>query len=186
MSRIKKSRKPGKGSSGVIKEEKKTLEARKDKKPKKKTGKQAGNKQQEAKPKKKGQAQLAVKKDPRIGSKKPILLVKESAKPANKPKKSKEQAIAAVRTIEPDESLEQDLYAIEQDPKLLLILEKQEAEQELTEEEVDYYNQLMERHQQIRSQLGWDDDEETKEESAASSEEDLWDKLDTSDFSDYQ
>ena len=76
MSRNKKSRKPGLGSNGTIKvkEEKSKLVTPAPRKPKKKTGKQAGNRQQEAKPAKKSGDQSAQNKDPRLGNKTPIAL----------------------------------------------------------------------------------------------------------------
>lgn len=198
MSRNKKSRKPGVGSSGVVKDDKKKVVVATNKKPKKKTGKKPGNRQQEAVAKQTQQNPNSANKDPRIGSKKPIALaaavVSSTKKPA-KPVKTKTSPIAAIRTVEPIEdhaALEQELYAIEDDSKLQLILAKQEDDIALSESEVDFFNATMERHQEIRHILGWnDEDEDQVSESNVSDnndsddEESLWDKLDHSDLSSF-
>jgi ribosome assembly protein YihI (activator of Der GTPase) len=194
MSRSKKSRKPGVGKRETVKEvSKKDIEPL-PRKPKKKTGKQPGNRQQEAFAQKKQTQNNSASKDPRLGSKTPIDLTPKVVKTDNKPKKQKQTPIAAIRVIEPVESietdvsaLEQELYAIEEDAQLQTILVLQEDDEPLTEEQIDYFNQKMERHQQLREQLGWDDeDEEIDSDEATKSEDDLWDKLDTNDLSDYE
>jgi ribosome assembly protein YihI (activator of Der GTPase) len=195
MSRSKKSRKPGVGSSGAVKESQKTVEAAPEKRIKKHKGKQAGNRQKEAIPKQE-QQQASAKKDPRLGSKKPIDLgqikTKASVKSTTKPKQA---PIAAIRTIEPVEAstnlLAQELEAIEQDERILLILSKQEDDIELNEDEIDYFNDKMERHQVLCEKLGISDDEDEGEEdfqpsTTKSSEDDLWDKFDNSDLSKFE
>ena len=108
----------------------------------------------------------------------------------NKPKTTKTRKstpIAAIRTIEAEPSLQEELYSIESDPRLQVIIEKQETEQALSEAEVLLFNELMERHQEITSQLGLDDENtEECETKSEASEDDLWDKFDSSDLSDYQ
>ncbi len=76
----------------------------------------------------------------------------------------------------------QELENIEADDRLQVILAKQEDELELTKEEVNYFNELMERHQEISAQL--DNEEEPTVSSKVKSEDDLWDKLDNSSLSD--
>ena len=66
---------------------------------------------------------------------------------------------------------------------------KQEDDIALTEQEVDYYNEKMERHQVLSAELGLDDaDEESEsyEPNSNDSEDDLWDKLDRPNFSDFE
>ncbi|NQY63194.1 MAG: GTPase-activating protein [Alteromonadaceae bacterium] len=196
MSRTKKSRKPGVGSSGAIKIDKTKLDKTKlatpkDKKPKKKSGKQSGNRQKEAIQSTQSSQGVNINKDPRLGNKSPINLgspVSNKTVPQNvaKQKKAKQSPIAAIRTIEPDDSLEQELTSIEQDERLQLILTKQEDDITLSEEEVKYFNNLMERHQEIRAKLGWEDDDETLTSQSSSSEEELWDKFDNGNLSDYE
>ncbi len=193
MSRSKKSRKPGSAPTAKPKLSKKELE-QVEKRIKKSTGKKAGNRQQEAKPKA-TQAMTLPKKDPRIGSKKLIVLGKENP-PQNlvKPNKIKPTPIATVQTI--DTTAEQqlsvdhlaltvELEALEQDLTLQKILLKQEQEAELSSAEIDYFNEKMQRHQEIYTALGWDDNEEeqdSKNTSSQLSEDDLWDKLDNNDL----
>lgn len=185
MTRQKKSRKQGPISSSAPKLDKKTLEATSDKKPKKRTGKMPGNRQQEAIKKNKTSNQNNVKKDPRIGSKKPIVLVKESAKPNidKRPSTAPIKPIAAVRVLDDTPSITEQLAQLEQDEKLQLILTKQEEGEPLTEEQVDYYNNMMDNYEKLSAQL---EDMVDEQETDKPSTEELWDKLDSSDLSEYE
>lgn len=195
MSRTKKSRKPGTGSIGVVKDDKKKLITPAPRKPKKKNGKEAGNRQKEATASVVNKQNSNVKKDPRIGSKTPIDLGINTAA-TNKPQKVKTKSvkktqenspIAAIRVVEATETLAEQLNRIEQDAKLQEILEKQDNEQALTADEVDYYNELMEKHEKLSQELGSDEEEQVIETSTkANSEEDLWDKFDNSDLSRFE
>lgn len=190
MSRTKKSRKPGGAPTAKPKLSKVEL-ANVEKRVRKKTGKKPGNRQQEAQPVKNSDQHNNQHKDPRIGSKKPIELggTPKTAQPkSSKAIKAKQDPIAAIRTVsnhneEAELSLAQQLANIEADEKLQVILEKQEDEVALTQEEVEYFNTMMDRHQQISDQLDDQDEEETIK-SSASSEDDLWDKLDNSSIAD--
>ena len=192
MSRNKKTRKPSVRSTGFVKEESKTIEPRTDKKPKKQTGNKPGNRQQEANPKSHVQNKASAK-DPRIGNKTPIVLIKETPKPSQKTAKAKIAAVAPILTIEPEEAtisheaLEKELYAIEDNEQLQAILAKQEDEISLTEAEITFFNESMERHQQIRETLGLDDEEDEEDSTEQKvSGDDLWDKFDKSDLSDFE
>ena len=70
------------------------------------------------------------------------------------------------------------------------ILAKQEDDIALTEQEVDYYNDMMERHQALSTELGLEDEDDEVSDEASSkdngSEEELWDKLDNPDFSNFE
>ncbi|MEY8253237.1 MAG: Der GTPase-activating protein YihI [Colwellia sp.] len=198
MSRSKKSRKPGGAPTAKPKLSKQELE-KVEKRTRKTTGKVAGNRQKEAMPEQTNSNQQGTNKDPRLGNKTPIVLGKMVTK-AEKPKQvkakqnsQKSAAIASVRFVEntdievlPKEALtpEQELDAIEQDETLQTILAKQEDDIALTEQEVDYYNEKMERHQALSAELGLDEDA-SDEPNSADSEDDLWDKLDRPDFSDF-
>ncbi len=190
MSRSKKSRKPGSAPSAKPKLSKVELAAV-EKRVRKKTGKKPGNRQQEAQPIKSSEQNANLNKDPRIGSKKPIDLG-GAAKPIkaklSKTPKAKQTPIAAIRSVSNEAvkaelSLAQELANIEADESLQAILAKQESELTLTEQEVDYFNEMMERHQQISEQLDEDEEEQTSEVSVTS-EEDLWNKLDNSSLPD--
>ncbi len=200
MAHSKKSRKPGSAPTAKPKLSKVEL-ANVEKRVRKKTGKKPGNRQQEAQPLQNSDQNANQKKDPRIGSKKPIDLggkVKTAQpKPAQSKSaqiesrnaiKAKQDPIAAIRAVSSDIAdveltLGQELESIEADERLQAILAKQENELALTEEEVDYFNDMMERHQQISAQLDEDEEEETSR-SSATSEDDLWDKLDNSSLPD--
>ena len=187
MTRKRKSRKSGVGSIGASKTDKKLLSEVSDKKPKKQTGNKAGTRQTIATAKNKQTGQGNKNNDPRLGSKKPIVLIQASEKRQAKIAKKKilQSSVAPIKVLEPDTSLEQELQAIEQDEQLQLILTKQDSEQALTEQEVAHFNKLMERHQEITEQLGLDE-EEQQDEPTDLSEDDLWDKLDSSDFSKFE
>lgn len=191
MARTKKSRKPGSAPTAKPKLSKVEL-ANVEKRVRKKTGKKPGNRQQEANLLKDSDQNANQNKDPRIGSKKPIDLGGAVKTVQPKPKKkiqAKQEPIAAIRRVDNEVSeitaveltLAQELAKIEVDERLQVILEKQEDEIELTQEEVDYFNDLMERHQEISAQL--DDEEDNTSKASATSEDDLWDKLDNSSLS---
>jgi ribosome assembly protein YihI (activator of Der GTPase) len=192
MARTKKSRKPGGAPTAKPKLSKVEL-ASVEKRLRKKNGNKPGNRQQEAMLTKNPDQQSDKHKDPRIGNKTPIDLggsaVQEKKKPA-KVVKTKQDPIAAIRLVNAEQEqsaaeeivdIAQELENIEADERLQTILAKQEQELSLTEEDVDYFNELMDRHQQLSEKL--DEDEEPEDEATnigALSEEDLWDKLDNS------
>jgi ribosome assembly protein YihI (activator of Der GTPase) len=196
MSRSKKSRKPGTGSIGAVKEDrKKTILEPVPRRAKKKNGKEAGNRQKEATASIANTQKSTAKKDPRIGNKTPIDLGKAVTAPikskpvkTKQPKKVQESSpIAAIRVVEVAETLTEQLNRIEQDERLLAILEKQDAEETLSAEEVDYYNELMEKHEKISEEMAIDEEEEVIVTSTkVDSEDDLWDKMDNSDLSRFE
>jgi len=189
MPRIKKSRKPSSAPTAKPKLSKKEL-ANVEKRVRKRKGKQAGNRQQEAQNKQASTLDANQNKDPRLGSKKPIVLeVNTTNKTVQKPKSNKNQsAVAPILVIDKEDvdqqALIQELEAIEENNDLQNILAKQEQGLSLSNEEVDFYNQQMARHQELSELLGYE--EEVDEDSAdTTSEDDLWNKLDSSDLSDY-
>ena len=204
MSRSKKSRKPGGAPTAKPKLSKQEL-ASVEKRIRKTTGKPAGNRQKEAAPEQSNNNQQAGNKDPRLGNKTPIALGKIVAKAEKSKQVKAKQAsqktapIAAVRFVEKADSelpantelsAEEALDAIEQDETLQSILAKQEDDIALTEQEVDYYNDMMERHQALSTELGLEDEDDEVSDEATSkdngSEEELWDKLDNPDFSNFE
>ncbi len=193
MARIKKSRKPASAPTAKPKLSKVEL-ANVEKRVRKKKGKKAGNRQQEAMMVKNPSQQSDKHKDPRIGNKTPIDLGGAAAiikKKENKVTNTVHEPIAAIRQVDretkssPNQNVSpvQELEAIEADERLQVILAKQEEELALTEEEVNYFNELMERHQQLSEELAEDDEPELNSVDN-SSEEDLWDKLDNSSIAD--
>lgn len=214
MSRSKKSRKPGGAPTAKPKLSKQELE-KVEKRIRKSTGKVAGNRQKEAMPVQADSNNNNANKDPRLGNKTPIvlgkLITKEEKAKAEKLKQSKAKqnseklaAIASVRFVENNDveppltqdissnqalTPEQELDAIEQDEMLQSILAKQEDDVALTEQDVNYYNDMMERHQVLSAELGLDEEDDSIDSDEAShsdSEDDLWDKLDRPGFSDFE
>lgn len=184
MSRSKKSRKPGSAPTAKPKLSKVEL-ANVEKRLRKKTGNKPGNRQQEGKLENSSDQPLHQNKDPRIGSKKPIELggsVVQAKKPIKKTK-AKQDPIAAIRVVnaEAEQNLAQELENIEADERLQAILAKQEEELALTEQEVDYFNEMMECHQALTEKLAENEEPEDElNKIDTNSEEDLWDKLDNS------
>ena len=80
---------------------------------------------------------------------------------------------------------EQAINAIEQDEALQDILAKIAEDIALTEQEVNYYNELMEKHEKLSEALELDDNDE-EEMVDTRNEDDLWDKLDGHDFSEFK
>lgn len=185
MTRKRKSRKPGRGSSGIIKQDS-TVVFDKDKRVRKKTGNKPGSRQLVEKKTQSNQTKQKI--DPRVGSVKPIALVKTTPveKPTqNKPKVAPIAKVVAVREVENAQSaLWQELERIENDEQLLLIVEKMDNEEALTEEEVDTYNTLMARHEEISAELGIDEEEETSESTSNEdlSEDELWQKFNDNEY----
>lgn len=195
MSRTKKSRTPRAEKRDVIKETSKSVITPDAKRPKQKKGKQAGNRQKEAFAHNNQTQVNSAPKDPRIGNKTPIDLTPKSAPTkANQPRKEKPSPIAAIKAVEPvtsspNSALEDELYAIEEDAQLQQILALQEDDTALNKEQINYFNQKMERHQTLRELLGWndeDDEDEDEVESTNKSEDDLWDTLDNNDLSKFE
>lgn len=185
MSRSKKSRKPGSGSSGAVKTDTKKAVTPAPRRPKIKKGKTAGNRQQEAMPVAKKQSQTESNKDPRIGSKKLIDLgggvsINESKLAPKNQAREQSSPIAAIRPVEVKNNLEQALYEIENDIRLQKILAKQDQEIALSEEEVTLFNELMEKHQALTEELGVEESQED------SSEEAPWKNLGSDDWSDFK
>jgi len=183
MSRSKKSRKPGSAPRAKPKLSKEELESV-EKRVRKKKGKEAGNRQKEALGVQTKSQSGSVNKDPRIGNKTPIDLGGLVTKTQTKKKKEApivNQQVAAIRIQEVEQPIEDNaatLLEIEQDEKLQVILEKQDDGIELSENEVLYYNDMMDKHNALSEALGISDDELSVSEKLTNSEDDLWDKLD--------
>jgi len=103
-----------------------------------------------------------------------------------KPKSDLRQKVETNIEHDSIEDLDLELSNIENDERLQDILAKQESDVELTEQDVDYYNEMMERHQQLTEKLGLidEDTEDETNQRKVNSEDDLWDKLDGSSLSD--
>lgn len=186
MTRQKKSRKQKAIKVSPTATEKNISTNAKDKRIRKKVGNKPGTRQQVRAGNQKN-AKTEVK-DPRLGSKKPIALVPSQKTDTNAlPKKAKQSSsIPAVRVLQSEPSIQQQINAIEQDEKLLAIIEKQEQEIELSDVDVDYFNTLMDKHEQLTALLPQEPEliSDAFEKNEDLSEDDLWHKFNNTDFTD--
>jgi ribosome assembly protein YihI (activator of Der GTPase) len=151
MARVKKSRKVGK--IGITK----TESPRKPSKPQlgkstKTSGNKAGTRQQVA-VNDNGKGNNNQKLDARIGSKKSIDLGKYKHKPVTKVEAEPKPRY---------ETPQQELDAIEQDPRLEALLTKQE-QKKLNSDEQTYLDKTLKRHKVLCDMLGIDSDDDVSE-----------------------
>ena len=162
-------------------------EGRERKRAAKRKGLKAGSRQQVEQPKNKsGNSQS---KDPRIGSRKPVVLVVDDKqkKPAV-PKAVKEKQLVMTP--------EQELASIENDDRLNDLLDRLDAGETLEAAEQTWVDQRVDRYQELMDELGIidnDDDEDDElpfddgddaefDEQKPASEEELWDRFNQVDF----
>lgn len=168
MARQKKSRKVGKiGVTKTSSNVRKPTEQR----VKKHLGKPAGSRNNEALTVK--QDPKKVNKDPRHGSKKPISLFAET----------KEQKTAAkkVKYFSPN----QELAAIEQDPRLATLLDKIDLGKKITKEDQHYVDQTLVRHKVLCDMLGLSDEPDKPKESPEQ-QTDLYSQFEAIDINDFK
>ena len=162
-------------------------EGRERKRAAKRKGLKAGSRQQvEQSNNKSGNSQS---KDPRIGSRKPVVLVVDDKqkKPAV-PKAVKEKQLVMTP--------EQELASIENDDRLNDLLDRLDAGETLDAAEQAWVDQRVDRYQELMDELGIidnDDDEDDElpfddgddaefDEQKPASEEELWDRFNQVDF----
>jgi hypothetical protein len=180
MTRKKKSRKTGSGGNGsfrLSKEKLSELRAVKDQRVKKQTGNKAGMRNaQEAlvDP----ELNTKQRKDQRLGSKKPISLVPEQDI-VQEPEFQRhlKPSVALRKVTEPELTPEQELEQLENDVKLMSLLERQNAGETLLGKDAKYLNAKVARHQALCEILGIDDDDEMDD-------EDMLDQFMSSDLAD--
>ncbi|ATD08677.1 Der GTPase-activating protein YihI [Pseudoalteromonas piscicida] len=161
MTRKKKTRKvAANGTPRLSKEKLQALRALKEQRSKKTKGKKPGSRNA---PEilVKEQSNTTTNKDPRVGSKKPISLVAEpqSAESNTQPEMKRHlqpqvKLTTAVETLTPEQELEQ----LENDERLMALLERHERGELLTGKDAKYFNRGIARHQEICEILGIDDE----------------------------
>ncbi len=172
MTRQKKSRKPGSFEAKSDKKKQKAKGANElDKRPKKHKGLSAGTRNNPLTAKKPDSGDHnKANKDPRHGSKKPIALT-QASEPAQETVELREFTPQAklVKAKQPELTAEQELAQIENDARLLELLERKENGELVTGKDAKYFNTKMARHQQLCEILGIDeeDDDEDDDELAA-------------------
>ena len=148
------------------------VEARKQKRLKKRKGLTSGSRTVEGDKSKKRGSGTRKSTDPRVGSKAPITLlatptVVEQAKVAvPKP------ANVVSKPAAPVLSFEQELERLENDARLSMLLIRLDNNEVINTEEQDYVDQCIERHEFLLAELGYADDDEFDEEF----DEDEWDE----------
>ncbi|WP_462153296.1 Der GTPase-activating protein YihI [Pseudoalteromonas piscicida] len=161
MTRKKKTRKvAANGTPRLSKEKLQALRALKEQRSKKTKGKKPGSRNA---PEilVKEQSYTTTNKDPRVGSKKPISLVAEpqSAESNTQPEMKRHlqpqvKLTTAVETLTPEQELEQ----LENDERLMALLERHERGELLTGKDAKYFNRGIARHQELCELLGIDDE----------------------------
>ncbi len=162
-------------------------EGRERKRAAKRKGLKAGSRQQvEQSNNKSGNGQS---KDPRIGSRKPVVLVVDD-------KQKKPAAPKAVKEKKLVMTPEQELASIENDDRLNDLLDRLDAGETLEAAEQAWVDQRVDRYQELMDELGIidnDDDEDDElpfddgddaefDEQKPASEEELWDRFNQVDF----
>ncbi|MGU5679984.1 Der GTPase-activating protein YihI [Aeromonas allosaccharophila] len=162
-------------------------EGRERKRAAKRKGLKAGSRQQvEQSNNKSGNSQS---KDPRIGSRKPVVLVVDD-------KQKKPAAPKAVKEKKLLMTPEQELASIENDDRLNDLLDRLDAGETLEAAEQAWVDQRVDRYQELMDELGIidnDDDEDDElpfddgddaefDEQKPASEEELWDRFNQVDF----
>jgi len=168
MSREKKSRKGPSQSTGKMRLSKEKLQeerALKNYRPKKANGNKAGTRNAIDENVNSSTTSQNVKKPKGMGSKKPIDLT-----PGNKPTVVIKPEVVMNRDLKPAAELkkapvvslppEQELEQLENDQRLLDLIDRHEAGELLTGKDAKYFNTKVERHQALCELLGLDDEEE--------------------------
>ncbi|GIC77356.1 Der GTPase-activating protein YihI [Moritella sp. F3] len=140
------------------------VEARKQKRLKKRKGLASGNKTAEAEKGKKGTGGPRKSGDPRIGSKAPIQLVSAPTPVAQPAIVKVKQPKAEVKPVAPVLTFEQELDKLESDARLNGLLLRLDNNEVLNHDDQDYVDQGVERHAFLLEELGYADDEEFDEE----------------------
>ncbi|MBB6054490.1 MAG: GTPase-activating protein [Gammaproteobacteria bacterium] len=126
------------------------------------------------------QAREAKNKDARVGSRKPVALVAEAPVKAVKPVKPAEPK-PEKKEVAPEQQIakwERELDKLENDDRLNALLDKLELEQPVSEEEQEWLDKKLARHQELLKLLGLN--EEDKE--GSSDQDELLQRFIDNDF----
>ncbi|MCJ8268411.1 MAG: Der GTPase-activating protein YihI, partial [Psychrosphaera sp.] len=98
--------------------------------------------------------------DPRHGSKTPIALNPEQAKKDKITITDYTPQVVLKKVVEPEISPEQELEQIENDERLMALLEKVDNDELITGKDAKYFNANMARHKALMEELGYEDDDD--------------------------
>ena len=178
MSRKKKSRKiPSNGPVRLSQDKLKEMRALKEQRVKKTKGAKPGSRNAPDALSNDTQKASSATKDKRVGSKKAVPLVAPAAEPKIEMKRNLKPVAELKKAVEPELTPEQELEALENDERLLKLVERHEQGEILTGKDAKYFNSRIARHQVLCKLLGIEDEEEF--------EDDFSDEDSNSDFDQY-
>ena len=168
MTRKKKSRKTTSlnGTPRLSKEKLQQLRAMKEQRKKKPKGAKAGSRNaQESKLDVTTNDNGGTKKDQRIGSKKPISLVPQAkSEQTSEPKMMRHlKPQVELKEVKPTLTPEQELEQLENDQRLMSLLDKHERGELITGRDAKFFNKSVARHQELCELLGIDDEFEEQD-----------------------
>ncbi|MBH0031503.1 MULTISPECIES: Der GTPase-activating protein YihI [unclassified Pseudoalteromonas] len=161
MSRTKKSRKsPANGPVRISQDKLKEMRALKEQRVKKTKGAKPGSRNAPDLLDSESQNSNHAPKDKRVGSKKPVPLIATAPEPKVEMKRNLKPTIELKKVIEPEFTPEQELEALENDERLLKLVERHEKGEMLTGKDAKYFNSRIARHQALCEILGIEDEDE--------------------------
>lgn len=161
MSRTKKSRKsPANGPVRLSQDKLKEMRALKEQRVKKTKGAKPGSRNAPDLLDSESQNSNHAPKDKRVGSKKPVPLIATAPEPKVEMKRDLKPTIELKKVIEPEFTPEQELEALENDERLLKLVERHEKGEMLTGKDAKYFNSRIARHQALCEILGIEDEDE--------------------------
>ena len=160
MSRKKKSRKiPSNGPVRLSQDKLKEMRALKEQRVKKTKGAKPGSRNSVDALQPETAKNNQQNKDKRVGSKKPIPLVAAAPEPVIELKRNLKPQVELKKVVQPEISPEQELEALENDERLLKLVELHESGQMLTGKDAKYFNSRIARHQELCELLGIEDED---------------------------
>ncbi|TMP44095.1 GTPase-activating protein [Pseudoalteromonas citrea] len=167
MTREKKNRKvaPSNGPARLSKDKLRELRAIKEQRTKKHKGAKPGSRNAQEAKIETPSSEANKNRDKRIGSKKPIALTSEHVKPAIEEPKLQRHLAPQVELKKVKDTLtpEQELNQLENDERLMALLDRHERGELLTGKDAKFFNRSIARHQQLCEMLGIDDEFEEQE-----------------------
>jgi ribosome assembly protein YihI (activator of Der GTPase) len=161
MSRTKKSRKsPANGPVRLSQDKLTEMRALKEQRVKKTKGAKPGSRNAPDALNSDGQNSNTGSRDKRVGSKKPVPLIANVVEPKVEMKRNLRPAVELKKVMQPEQTPEQELEALENDERLLKLVERHEAGDLLTGKDAKYFNSRIDRHQALCELLGIEDDVE--------------------------
>ena len=164
MSRKKKSRKiPSNGPVRLSKDKLKEMRALKEQRVKKTKGAKPGSRNAPDTLTSESKTSHTGNKDKRIGSKKPVPLIATAAEPKVEMKRNLKPTVELKKVTAPELTPEQELEELENDVRLLKLIERHEGGEMLTGKDAKYFNSRIDRHQALCQLLGIEDEDEFDE-----------------------